>query len=63
MLGNCKIQRFYIILADFVPYFVNLNSYLWPTAKVRMVDQKAIFQKALELLLKIVQCTLCLLSQ
>ena len=42
-----------------MPYFVNLSSYLWPTLKVRMVDPKAIFQKSLELLLKIVQWTLC----
>ena len=53
MLGNCKIQSFWIIVADCEPYFVNLNSYLGPTAKVRIVDRKAIFQNSFELLLKI----------
>ena len=58
MFGNCEMQNFYIILANCVPYFVKTNSYLGHYAKVRMVDQKAIFHKSFDLLSKIVQCTL-----
>ena len=46
-----------------MPYFVSLKSYLGPTRKVSVVDKKAMFQKSFELLLKLVQYKLHILSQ